>query len=109
MSRAVAISQAVFTGEGIPSNLSNDLSNFSRTHVSHKFLAHLSFLVLVAVAVMVMITAMPAGAQSLQIATGSLPAVQQGSAYSQTFAATGGTAPYTWSISSGVPPVGVAL
>jgi hypothetical protein len=109
MSRAVAISQAVFTGEGVSSNLSSNLSNFSRTHFSHKFLAHLSLLVLVAVAVMVMITAKPASAQSLQIATGSLPAVQQGSAYSQTFAATGGTAPYTWSISAGVPPVGVAL
>jgi hypothetical protein len=46
---------------------------------------------------------------SLQITTGGLPQGQQGNAYSEAFAATGGSAPYSWSISSGTPPPGVAM
>lgn len=43
------------------------------------------------------------------ITTGSLPQGQLGSSYSAAFAATGGTTPYTWSISAGNPPAGIAL
>ena len=43
------------------------------------------------------------------ITTASLPAGQIGVAYSQTLAATGGTAPLAWSISSGSLPSGLSL
>ena len=47
---------------------------------------------------------------ALVITTGSpLPAATLGASYSQTVAATGGTPPYNWSISSGTLPVGLAL
>lgn len=39
----------------------------------------------------------------------TLPAGTEGTAYSQTLAATGGTAPYTWSIGSGALPAGLGL
>ena len=39
----------------------------------------------------------------------SLPDVSQYVAYSQTLSASGGKAPYTWSIQSGAPPVGITL
>ncbi len=45
----------------------------------------------------------------LQITTGSLPPGQQGSPYSETFTATGGTTPYSWNISSGTAPPGVTM
>jgi hypothetical protein len=51
----------------------------------------------------------PPNVQSLKITTASLPQAQQGSAYSEAFSATGGTAPYSWSISGGTPPTGVML
>ncbi len=47
--------------------------------------------------------------QGPQITTGALAQGQQGSPYSEVFAATGGTTPYTWSISAGTPPPGVAM
>lgn len=43
------------------------------------------------------------------ITTTSLPSGIVGTAYSQTLAASGGTAPYTWSISSGDLPAGLSL
>ena len=44
------------------------------------------------------------------ITTGSLlPTGLLGSAYSQTLAATGGTAPYTWSVTAGALPAGLTL
>ena len=55
------------------------------------------------------ITLQPLSNQTLQIATSSLSEMQQGEAYGVVFAATGGTAPYTWSISAGTPPPGIAM
>ena len=46
---------------------------------------------------------------SLQITTGTLPQGQQGNPYSEAFTATGGTTPYSWSISAGTPPPGIAM
>jgi len=45
----------------------------------------------------------------LTITTASLPGGQVNVAYSQTLAATGGLAPYTWSISGGALPAGLTL
>jgi Putative Ig domain len=46
---------------------------------------------------------------TLRIATTSLPAGQFGTAYSATLAASGGTPPYRWSVSSGALPSGLML
>jgi hypothetical protein len=54
-------------------------------------------------------TSIVVDATSLKIGTLTLPSVTVGTAYSQTLQATGGTAPYTWSISSGVLPAGLSL
>jgi hypothetical protein len=43
------------------------------------------------------------------VTTTSLPTGTQNTAYTTTLAATGGTAPYTWSLSSGTLPTGLAL
>jgi hypothetical protein len=51
----------------------------------------------------------PPNQQSLQITTGTLPAGQQGSTYNEAFTATGGTTPYSWSISAGTPPPGLSM
>jgi hypothetical protein len=48
-------------------------------------------------------------APGLQITTSSLPNGQVGTAYSTTLSATGGTPPYTWSITSGTLPAGLTL
>jgi hypothetical protein len=45
----------------------------------------------------------------LAISTGSLPSGTVNSAYSTTLSATGGTTPYTWSITSGALPTGLTL
>ncbi len=45
----------------------------------------------------------------LQVVTTSLPAGTAGTFYSATLTATGGTTPYTWSISSGSLPSGLSL
>jgi len=55
------------------------------------------------------VTVNPAGTQSLTITTKNLPQGQQGEAYSEVFAATGGTTPYSWKISAGTPPTGIAM
>src|ERR1700675_385095 len=46
---------------------------------------------------------------TLVISTTSLPNGQVGSAYNTTLAATGGTAPYTWTLTSGTLPTGLTL
>lgn len=46
---------------------------------------------------------------ALTITTASLPDAQIGKAYSATLTATGGTQPYTWSISAGSLPPGLSL
>jgi hypothetical protein len=46
---------------------------------------------------------------ALTIASSSLPPGTQSTNYSRTLQATGGTAPYTWSISSGTLPAGLSL
>jgi uncharacterized protein YhjY with autotransporter beta-barrel domain len=43
------------------------------------------------------------------VTTASLPAATFGAAYSQTLAASGGTAPYTWSLSGGALPTGLSV
>jgi hypothetical protein len=48
-------------------------------------------------------------ATKLAITASALPSVAIGSSYSQSFKAAGGTAPYTWSISSGSLPAGLSL
>ena len=45
----------------------------------------------------------------LAISTGSLPQGTAGSAYSSTLTGVGGSAPYTWSITSGTLPTGVSM
>ncbi len=55
------------------------------------------------------VTVNPANSQPPQITTGSLPQGQQGDTYSEVFAATGGTTPYSWSISAGTPPSGITM
>jgi hypothetical protein len=49
------------------------------------------------------------GVSQLSITTTSLPSFFVGTPYSATLAATGGTAPYSWSITSGTLPNGLAL
>lgn len=45
----------------------------------------------------------------LSIDTNTLQSVDKGSAYTQTLTKSGGSAPYTWSVSSGALPAGVSL
>jgi len=49
------------------------------------------------------------GGGSLQITTPGLPQGQQGETYSAAFAASGGTQPYNWTVTSGSLPSGLAL
>jgi hypothetical protein len=51
----------------------------------------------------------PSEVTPLTIATSSLPSGMVGSSYSQTLTASGGTAPYTWSILSGSLPTGLNI
>jgi hypothetical protein len=46
---------------------------------------------------------------ALAITTVSLPGAQVGTPYSMTLAASGGTAPYTWALTNGTLPAGLAL
>jgi len=48
-------------------------------------------------------------AEAPTISTVSLPAGEVNTAYSQTLGATGGTTPYSWSVSSGTLPAGLNL
>ena len=56
-----------------------------------------------------LVTVDKARSQPPAIATASLPQGQLGSSYRQTFTATGGTSPYSWSVSAGSPPAGITL
>jgi Putative Ig domain len=51
----------------------------------------------------------PVAPQALSITTSSLPSGAQGTAYSNSVVATGGTTPYAWSITSGSLPAGLSL
>ncbi len=53
--------------------------------------------------------AMPNTVAPLTVSTASLPAATTGTAYTATLTATGGTTPYTWSITSGTLPAGLTL
>ena len=55
------------------------------------------------------ISVVPASTSGLSVTTTTLPAGTTGNAYSATLAATGGKAPYTWSVSTGVLPNGLQL
>jgi hypothetical protein len=55
------------------------------------------------------VTVNVANNQALQISTSNLPQGDQGETYSAVFAATGGTTPYSWTITGGTPPGGLAL
>ncbi len=55
------------------------------------------------------VTVNPVSTQPLAITTTTLPQGQQGSPYSEVFAATGGTTPYSWSVSAGTAPAGIAM
>ena len=57
----------------------------------------------------VTVTAAPAVADGPSVATTTLPAGTIGFPYSATLLATGGTAPYVWTVLSGVLPPGLAL
>ena len=46
---------------------------------------------------------------AIAISTTSLPGGTVNTAYNQTLAATGGTTPYTWTVSSGSLPAGLSL
>jgi hypothetical protein len=54
------------------------------------------------------VTVNPLSTQPLAITTTTLPQGQEGNPYSEVFAATGGTTPYSWSVSAGTP-AGIAM
>jgi hypothetical protein len=55
------------------------------------------------------VSLLPLSNQTVKITTAGLPQGQQGDTYSAAFTASGGTAPYNWSISSGVSPSGITM
>ncbi|MEI6664775.1 MAG: Ig domain-containing protein [Chloroflexota bacterium] len=85
-----------------------DPSILLRQLALHARAAVLSFAAVLAVAIGVPMLA-HADPTALTVTTTTLPAAEVNAAYSQTFVATGGTAPYTWSLVTGTLPVGVAL
>ena len=54
-------------------------------------------------------TLAPAGPAGMTLATTALPAGKAGTAYTATLSATGGTPPYTWSVTGGHLPLGLHL
>ncbi|HVN21203.1 MAG TPA: putative Ig domain-containing protein [Dongiaceae bacterium] len=55
------------------------------------------------------LTITPAGSANLSVTTTNLATATQGTAYNQSLTATGGTPPYTYAITSGALPSGLAL
>lgn len=55
------------------------------------------------------VTLNPASTQALSITTGGLSGASQGNPYSEVFSAAGGTAPYSWRITTGKSPAGLSL
>src|SRR5262249_38288571 len=55
------------------------------------------------------VTIMPVATSPLAVTTGSLGSAKVGLAYSQSVSASGGSAPYSWSIVSGSLPAGLQL
>ena len=55
------------------------------------------------------VTINPVNIQALKITTSGLPQGQQGDSYNEAFSASGGTSPYTWSVSGGTLPSGISL
>ena len=55
------------------------------------------------------VTVQPPATQNLAITTSSLPDAHMGNAYHAAITATGGTQPYSWSISGGTVPPGLTL
>ncbi len=55
------------------------------------------------------ITINPVNVQALKITTSGLPQGQQGDTYNEAFSASGGTTPYTWTVSGGTLPSGISL
>lgn len=55
------------------------------------------------------ITISPSAQSTLTITTTSLSSATSGTAYSNSLSATGGSAPYTWTLSSGSLPAGITL
>jgi putative cell wall-binding protein len=85
-------------------------------HVGAGFPVRLRTLLLIAVLAMVamLLVVLPAGwakatTAALTVTTTSLPPAVVGAIYSQTLSASGGTSPYTWTLSAGALPGGLAL
>jgi hypothetical protein len=51
----------------------------------------------------------PISGQPLQITTSGVPQGQQGETYGEMFSATGGSTPYSWTISAGSAPPGISM
>ena len=87
---------------------------FLRPLRSHSLVVHLLFLAAFAAILYGCAGSYSGGAgpnpQPLEItAPASLPSAQFGAVYSTSLAATGGTTPYTWSVSAGALPGGLTL
>ena len=86
-----------------------------RVFFVHKLTFFLSLLLVLTVAALLEScgSSMKSGGQDpssqIKISTSSLPNGQSGAAYSATLSATGGVSPYTWSLTSGSLPAGLAL
>jgi putative cell wall-binding protein len=84
------------------------------THVRQEFPVRLRMVVLVIAAAVVALVlaalpASPAQAATLAVTTTSVPTGVVGTAYTQALAATGGTSPYTWTVTTGTLPAGLSL
>jgi hypothetical protein len=102
------------TGGALPPGLSLDASTgvISGTPTASTSGGQLTFTVADASrppAIMSATLALTIAPSSLSITTQSLPSAQVGAAYSVTLTATGGTPPYTWSVTAGTLPAGLSL
>ncbi len=57
----------------------------------------------------IVITVNPISSQALQIGAVTLPQAQQGDTFTAVLSASGGTQPYSWSVSTGALPAGIVL